>query len=90
METASLYVDRSQWTVLSAKTFQTENHRPIDPILRAMTHEHQTPQGCGLRPSRMPLTQAAHRIGPCSCPSSIGLIHVKTHGRGDGNYRAGP
>jgi methylenetetrahydrofolate reductase (NADPH) len=36
MEVASLYADPTQWPVLSAETFPTENHRPIDPVLRAV------------------------------------------------------
>lgn len=36
MEVANLYADRSQWPVFSAETFPTENHRPIDPLLRAV------------------------------------------------------
>ena len=36
MEVAALYADRSNWPVLSAETFPTENFRPIDPILEAV------------------------------------------------------
>jgi methylenetetrahydrofolate reductase (NADPH) len=43
MEVASLYADRKQWPVFSAETFPTENHRPIDPILRAV--EELLPRG---------------------------------------------
>jgi methylenetetrahydrofolate reductase (NADPH) len=43
MEVASLYADPKKWPVLSAETFPTENHRPIDPVLRAV--EELLPHG---------------------------------------------
>jgi methylenetetrahydrofolate reductase (NADPH) len=43
MEVASLYADPKQWPVLSAETFPTENHRPIDPVLKAV--EELLPHG---------------------------------------------
>src|SRR3990172_9346509 len=43
MEVASLYADRTQWPVLSAETFPTENFRPIDSVLKAV--EELLPHG---------------------------------------------
>jgi len=43
MEVAALYADSKQWPVFSAETFPTENHRPIDPILKAV--EELLPHG---------------------------------------------
>jgi len=43
MEVAALYADPKQWPVFSAETFPTENHRPIDPILKAV--EELLPHG---------------------------------------------
>ncbi len=43
MEVAKLYADKSQWPVLSAETFPTENFRPIDSILT--TIEELLPHG---------------------------------------------
>ena len=37
MEAANLYNDKTQWPVISAETFPTENFRPIDPIVQTIT-----------------------------------------------------
>ena len=36
MEAANLYQDKSNWPVFSVETFPTENHRPINGILKAI------------------------------------------------------
>lgn len=43
MEVAALYANPTNWPVLSAETFPTENFRPIDPILKAV--EELLPHG---------------------------------------------